>query len=200
MVKYFEDCFVVVELKVEVIGLFVGQNFFFVEFYGLGDDVVDFEVVDVVLVDKVIVCENCDGVGVVGQGVEGFLRSVFGFFVVIFGVRVGRDFVLCLVVYLIVEIIGYVMWVNGFGGDFVQLFGFDVVGVFVLVVLEVVGVQFVLGVGGVLDEGGVESFLGLVDFGVGDLVDEVFVVFQGFGWLGDFYVQCVVGGDGFEIF
>jgi hypothetical protein len=88
---------------------------------------------------------------------------------------------------------------HGLFADLVDPLGFDVIGVFALVVLKISAPNSTPGIGGAPDERRSQGALGLIYLCADDLVDETLIVFQGFGRPGDLDIHGSAGGHGLEV-
>ena len=88
---------------------------------------------------------------------------------------------------------------HGLFTNLIKALGLDIIGIFTLVVLKIAGPDPAPGIRSAPDKRRSQCPLGLTHLGAGDLVDEAFVVFQGFDRAGDLQVHGAASRHGLEI-
>ncbi len=130
---------------------------------------------------------------------EGTQGGVFRPFIIFSGKGAFRDFILGPAMHLTAEAARHMMGPHGLFSDLIEALGLDIIGIFTLVVLEIAGPDSSPGIGCTPDKRCSQGSLGLTHLGAGNLVDEAFIVFQGFDRAGDLYVHGAANRHGLEV-
>ena len=94
---------------------------------------------------------------------------------------------------------GHMVFACAFFRDFIQGFGFDLIGILALIVLEVPGSDATPGIRCAPDKRGSKSPHGLVYLGTRNLVDKALVEFKCLHGMGDLDVHRATGRNGLEV-
>ncbi len=187
----FDYRFSIAPFQFQAPGILVGQDTLLVKFHGPADHAADLQGIKSVIVDQVVGDKNRFHAAAPHFGTEGTLTDIIRTVGIGSGVLTAVDHIPVPAVDLAAK--------TGVHSDgvFIEIFGFEVLTVRKLIVLKITGAYQAGGIADAEDKVGAPALHVLGGFGGNNLIDDFFVVFQGFLGLTDLNFQGSAAGNGF---